>query len=100
MSFLLRALAFALVAFVLTACSTLSSPRPDLARLYEADTKDPNQPPVIVIHGLMGSTLVERHGKEYWPGGLGALAFSDYRELARLETAEKTVGSLRPGELF
>lgn len=100
MSFPFRALAFALVAVVLTACSSLSSERPDLARLYEADTMNPKQPPVIVIHGLMGSTLVERHGKEYWPGGLGALAFSDYRELARLDAAEQAVGSLRPGELM
>jgi pimeloyl-ACP methyl ester carboxylesterase len=55
---------------------------------------------VILIHGLMGSTLVEKGGKQYWPGGLGALAFSDFRELARLEAAEQRVGPLRPGELF
>ena len=99
MSFSFRALALALAALVLTACSSLPE-RPDLARLYEADASNPHQPPVIVIHGLMGSTLVERHGKEYWPGGLGTLAFSDYRELARLDAAEQQVGSLRPGELF
>src|SRR5690606_33098880 len=59
------------------------------------------QPPVILIHGLMGSTLVERDtGKEYWPGGLGTLAFSEYRELARVREVEARGGGLVPGDLF
>lgn len=75
--------------------------RPDLARLYEDEARNPAQPPVILIHGLMGSTLVERDtGKEYWPGGLGALAFSDYRELARVREVEARGGGLVPGDLF
>src|SRR5687767_466555 len=99
MSFTIRCLAPLLAALLLSACGSTPE-RPDLARLYESETRNPQQPPVILIHGLMGSTLVEKGGREYWPGGLGALAFSDYRELARLDAAEQAIGSLRPGELF
>lgn len=75
--------------------------RPDLARLYEAQVQHAAQPPVILIHGLMGSTLVERSsGKEFWPGSIGALAFSEYRELARMAQAEQQGGGLVPGDLF
>jgi pimeloyl-ACP methyl ester carboxylesterase len=94
-----RALASALVVLVLAACAGTAE-RPDLARLYEADIANPQQPPVILIHGLMGSTLVERDGgREYWPGGLGSLAFSEYRELARMKAAEERGGGLVPGDL-
>ncbi|WP_146907743.1 hypothetical protein [Arenimonas daejeonensis] len=85
---------------LLAACAGTPE-RPDLARLYEAETSNPHQPPVILIHGLMGSTLVEKDtGKEFWPGGLGSLAFSEYRELARMKTAEAQGGGLVPGDLF
>lgn len=86
------------LALLLAACGPT---RPDLVRLYEADTQYATQPPVILIHGLMGSTLVERSsGKEFWPGGIGTLAFSDYRELARMKAAEEAGGDLVPGDLF
>ncbi|KFL36028.1 esterase/lipase family protein [Arenimonas donghaensis] len=89
-----------LASLVLAGCGGAPT-RPDLARLYEQDTRNPAQPPVILIHGLMGSTLVERDtGKEYWPGGLGTLAFSDYRELARVRDVEQRGGGLVPGDLF
>jgi pimeloyl-ACP methyl ester carboxylesterase len=91
-----------LLAFVLllSACTSLPD-RPDLARLYEAETRNPHQPPVVLIHGLMGSTLVERDtGREYWPGGLKSLAFSNYRDLARLRDIEARGGELVPGDLF
>ncbi len=95
-----RWLAFALAGLLLAACASAPE-RPDLARLYEADIDNPAQPPVIIIHGLMGSTLVERDGgREFWPGGIGSLAFSEYRELARMEAAEQRGGGLVPGELF
>ena len=45
------------LALLLAACGPT---RPDLVRLYEAETQHVTQPPVILIHGLMGSTLVER----------------------------------------
>lgn len=83
----------------LAACA--GAPRPDLARLYEADAQNPKQPPVILIHGLMGSTLIEKDtGREFWPGGIGNLAFSEYRELARMKAAEERGGGLVPGDLF
>jgi pimeloyl-ACP methyl ester carboxylesterase len=56
--------------------------RPDLARLYEASTGAPTQPPVVLIHGVLGAKL--RHkgsGVEVWPGSLARLAFSEFREL-------------------
>lgn len=86
------------LALVLAACGPT---RPDLVRLYEAETQLSTQPPVVLIHGLMGSTLVERgSGKEFWPGGIGSLAFSEYRELARMKAAEDAGGGLVPGDLF
>lgn len=97
----LRALLSSLPVLLLAACVSAPPDRPDLARLYEADTHDPRQPPVILIHGLMGSTLVDAGtGKEYWPGGLGALAFSTYKDLAQLRNAEAAGLRLVPGDLF
>lgn len=96
-----RLLIALLAALLLAACGVGTPERPDLARLYEADVHDPHQPPVILIHGLMGSTLVDRAtGKEFWPGGLGSLAFSEYRELARLRAAEAAGTRLVPGDLL
>jgi len=91
---------YALLIALLAGCAQLD-PRPDLARLYADAHYDPEQPPIIVIHGLMGSTLVEADtGVEVWPGSLGKLAFSDYRGLTRLEEAERGGKRLIPGELF
>ena len=73
----LRWLAPLLALALLSACGSTPE-RPDLARLYESQTQNDRQPPVVLIHGLMGSTLVDKSGREYWPGGLGTLAFSDY----------------------
>jgi hypothetical protein len=57
-----------LLALVLLA-SACSPTRPDLTRLYQNADDDPAQPPVIVIHGLAGSTLVDADtGKQFWPG--------------------------------
>ncbi|KFN43891.1 lipase/acyltransferase domain-containing protein [Arenimonas oryziterrae] len=82
------------------AAPVLAMDKPDLARLYENSAHDPNQPPVILIHGLMGSTLVDATTrKEYWPGGLGALAFSDYRSLVQMADAEDGNDNLVPGDL-
>ena len=60
-------------------------PRTDLYRLYATQAGNPNQPPVVLIHGALGSRLYDPvTGDEHWPGNLGELAFSDYRSL-RLE---------------
>ncbi len=94
-----RMLAIAGLAALLAACG--SPTRPDLVRLYEAETQHLDQPPVILIHGLMGSTLVEKStGEEFWPGGISTMAFSEYRELARMKAAEDSGGGLVPGDLF
>ncbi len=85
---------------LLTGCASLD-PRPDLARLYAGASNNQSQPPVIVIHGLMGSTLVDRQsGEEVWPGSIGALALSNYRSLARMEADEREGRGLIPGDLF
>jgi pimeloyl-ACP methyl ester carboxylesterase len=74
--------------------------RPDLVRLYENASDDPHQPPVIVTHGLAGSTLVDaKTGKEFWPGGLSSLAFSNYRSLARMSDEDREGEGLVPGTL-
>jgi pimeloyl-ACP methyl ester carboxylesterase len=42
-----------------------------------------NQPPVILLHGIMGSRLEDAaSGEEVWFGSLSRLVFSDYREVA------------------
>lgn len=82
-------------------CARTSDHKPDLARLYQSVSKDPNQPPVILIHGLMGSTLVDAQtGKQFWPGSLGTMAFSNYRDLARMDPADREGEGLVPGGLF
>lgn len=99
MTRLLRMLAVSCLAALVVACG--SPTRPDLVRLYEAQAQHAAQPPVILIHGLMGSTLVEKGtGREFWPGSIGTMAFSEYRELARMKAAEDNGGGLVPGDLF
>ena len=99
-TFLQRLLVLLFASLVLAGCAGAPA-RPDLARLYEAETHNPAQPPVILIHGLMGSTLVDSEtGKEYWPGGVSSLAFSEYRELTRVRAVEEQGGGLVPGDLF
>ena len=71
---------------LLAACS---AKRPDLEALYQAEermTMDSMagevQPPVIVIPGVVSSTLIDSDGKELWFGSLGRLLSSRYQELA------------------
>ena len=79
----------------------LAIDKPDLARLYAHNADNPDQPPVILIHGLMGSTLVDsKTGKQVWPGGYTSLAFSDYRDLVEMPSADREGEGLVPGELF
>jgi pimeloyl-ACP methyl ester carboxylesterase len=84
-----------LLACLLLAPTAAHAEKPDLERLYANLVDDPQQPPVVLIHGLMGSTLVDAAtGKEFWPGSLGSLAFGNY---ARLGVEDDR--SLVPGEL-
>ncbi len=74
---------------------------PDLAALYARAATSPTQPPVVVIPGLMGSTLVDaRSGEELWPGPLHALAFSDYARLARIGPEWESGDGVRAGEVI
>ena len=92
---LLWLLALALVA---GACTPT---RPDLTRLYQDAADDPAQPPVIIIHGLTGSTLVDaRTGKQFWPGSLGTLAFSNFSDLRQMSSEDREGEGLVPGTLM
>jgi pimeloyl-ACP methyl ester carboxylesterase len=78
--------------------------RPDLKRLYSATQQSVSQPPVIVVHGVLGAKLRDtRTGAEIWPGGISKLAFSEFRDLA-LEidpaTLEPKPGGADPYALF
>lgn len=84
-------------ASLLAACAS----RPDLGRLYEKSSNNPEQPPVILIHGLAGSTLVDaKTGKQFWPGSLSTLTFSNYSQLAQMSTEQREGEGLVPGDLF
>jgi pimeloyl-ACP methyl ester carboxylesterase len=89
-----------LLALVLLA-GACSPTRPDLTRLYQNGHDDPAQPPVIIIHGLAGSTLVDaKTGKEFWPGSLGALAFSNFSDLRQMSAEDREGEGLVPGTLM
>jgi len=84
-----------LVALVLTGCGTVA-PKTDLKRLYATQAGNPDQPPVVIVHGALGSRLWDPvTGEEHWPGSLGEVAFSDYRSL-RLEIDPDTLEPTRP----
>src|SRR6476620_905250 len=98
---MMRLLVMSLLALLFTGCATIRPDKPDLARLYESNSVDVDQPPVILIHGLMGSTLVDsKTGKQFWPGSLGTLAFSTYNDLARMTSETDDGPHLVAGDLF
>ncbi len=84
--------------FLLLLLAGCSSPRPDLARLY-AKQANPAQPPVILIHGILGSRLSDSDtGREVWPGSTWRLLTHDYRDLTLQidpATLEPEPGQLR-----
>jgi pimeloyl-ACP methyl ester carboxylesterase len=81
-------------ALILTACA--AGPKTDLKRLYTRQADNPNQPPVVIIPGALGSRLVDSvTGNEHWPGSLGKIVFSDYRTL-RLDINPQTLAPLPP----
>ncbi|MGH8454587.1 MAG: lipase/acyltransferase domain-containing protein, partial [Nevskiales bacterium] len=58
-------------------------PRPDLRHLYEMGEVNAEQPPLIVIPGILGSKLRDaKTGRPLWPGPAWKLFFSNYRDLA------------------
>ncbi|MEN1729715.1 MAG: hypothetical protein AAGJ52_14870, partial [Pseudomonadota bacterium] len=71
-------------------------------RLYEQARANPDQPPVIIVPGLMGTLLESPSQGEIWIGSLTDIAFSDYRH-ARLgidpETLRADPGDVVPTEI-
>src|SRR3546814_7197810 len=63
-------------------CSSHLLQTPVLHRLYASNRSVTDQPPVILIPGLMGSRIIDAQGNELWPGGIGKLLFSSYGDLA------------------
>jgi pimeloyl-ACP methyl ester carboxylesterase len=60
-----------------------AAPRPDFHQLYDFGPATANQPPVIVIPGILGSRL--RHattGEELWPRSIWHVAFTPKSDLA------------------
>ncbi|MFT7229083.1 MAG: hypothetical protein ACI8PW_001676 [Methylophilaceae bacterium] len=54
---------------------------PDLHRLYMESMMVQGQPPVIFIHGVLGSKLNDVDTQqELWPGGFKRLLLNDYAE--------------------
>jgi pimeloyl-ACP methyl ester carboxylesterase len=70
---------FALI-LLLTACVSVSR-KPDLSLLYGNKLDYSTPRPIIIIPGLMGSSLETAEGLEVWPGSITDLAFSDYEAL-------------------
>ncbi len=96
-----RRAAVILILLGLQACSL--AVKPDLERLYRQNRKV-RQPPVILIHGLMGSRLQDTtSGKEIWVGNPTRLLFANYAETA-LEIDPQTLqpkpSPLRPSGLL
>ena len=69
-----------LACLLLGAC--VGPQKPDLQRLYASSRSAVDQPPVILIPGLMGSRIRNAEGEELWPGGIARVLFSDYERLA------------------
>lgn len=74
---------FVLIGMILASCTTQAVlKQPDLKRLYEISSAERFQPPVIIIHGMLGSKLRSLSGgKEIWPDSIGQLLFGDYDSL-------------------
>lgn len=69
-----------IVALACTSCG--GTPRTDLARLYGTRSGDVELPPVVVIHGALGSRLSNSlTGTEVWPGSLRSIVFGKYKDL-------------------
>ena len=94
-----RSLILVALGLLVTLGGCASKRGPDLVRLYGSARQDSDQPPLILIHGILGSRLRDNQGEEIWVGRLSKLLFSDYEDLAlRLdpESLEPLPGSLQP----
>ncbi len=87
-----RSAVFLVAALTLSGCATTSGP--DLKALYAKQSGEAVPPPLILIHGVLGSRLSQRDtGKEVWPGSIRSIAFSNYESL-RLEIDPETLTAL------
>ncbi len=84
-----------LLVMLLASCGTLST-KPDLERLYRSAHLSENNAPIILIPGLMGTTLENDKGEEVWPKSVSNLAFSRFDNLA----AGSEDDGIRPAKLF
>ncbi|MCC7199484.1 MAG: hypothetical protein IT483_08245, partial [Gammaproteobacteria bacterium] len=77
-----RALLVACAVLALAACAAVDT-KPDLRRLYRGANLSAEQPPLIVIPGIMGSKLRARDdGSELWPGSVWNLVSNKFDDLA------------------
>lgn len=77
---------------------TSAPKRPDLKRLYQSANVVTEQPPLILIPGIMGSRLRDKSTQQVlWPGSIWRLAFHRYGELA-LEIDSQTLEA-SPGNI-
>jgi hypothetical protein len=83
-----------LAVLVLAGCATRLTP--DLGRLYLSSGATVDQPPVILIPGIMGSRLFDADGIEHWPG-TGWRAFLAGRENLALSVDPVTLESVDDG---
>lgn len=70
---------FAMTA-ALSGCITQA--RPDLKRLYAHSQTSEDQPPVILIPGILGTRLADENNNEIWVGSTAKLLTASYPELA------------------
>lgn len=77
---------------------------PDLRRLYMESMMVTDQPPVIFIHGVLGSRLKDTHTKEdIWPGAISRLLSHDYSDAAyeiNPDTLEPKPSNTLPYDIF
>jgi len=84
-----------LLMVLLSGCS--QQLKPDLARLYTLSNAT-QQPPVIIIPGILGSKIAQKHDdKEVWIGPITRVLFSDFEEL-RLDIDPQTLQPIEPDQ--
>lgn len=69
------------LSLMLAGCAGLER-KPDLQRLYVSSQSAVDQPPVILIPGVMGSRLIDDRDEGRWVGSWFKTMFSSYRDLA------------------
>lgn len=76
-------LLWGLMIISVTGCGLRKEEGPDLARLYMQSADVTDQPPVVFIHGVLGSKLRDKETKkELWMGSAWRIFTSSYDDLA------------------